>query len=114
MEALETKRTLSTIYHSQIDSQIEQINQKIKAFLQHYVNYQQNNWTEQLFTVEFQYNNKRYIATSYTLFKLNFERYLWKEDLTIKMELPKLENFLEGLQRSWEAVKQSIEIVQKP
>ena len=34
-------------------------------------------------------------------------------DLTIKMELPKLEDFLEGLQRSWEVVKKSIEITKE-
>jgi len=43
----------------------------------------------------------------------NFERHLWKVDLTINMELPKLEDFLEGLQRSWEVVKKSIEIAKE-
>ena len=52
---------------------------------------------EWLLVAEFQYNDKKYITTGYILFKLNFRRYLWKENLTIKMELPKLHNFLEGL-----------------
>ena len=34
------KKTLSMTYYSQIDSQTERINQEVKAFLQHYVNYQ--------------------------------------------------------------------------
>ena len=29
------------------------------------------------------------------------------------MELPKLEDFLEGLQKSWEVAKKSIEVVKK-
>jgi len=49
---------------------------------------------------EFQYNNKKYVAIEYTLFKLNFGRYPWKEDLMVKTELPKLEDFLKRLQRS--------------
>jgi len=32
-KALEIKQVLSTVYHSQIDSQTKRINQKVKAFL---------------------------------------------------------------------------------
>jgi len=39
IKALETKRQLSIAYHSQIDSQTERINQEIRTFLQHYMNY---------------------------------------------------------------------------
>ena len=49
----------------------------------------------------------------HTLFKLNFRRHLWKEDLTMKIELPKLEDFLKELQRSWEKAKRSITIVKE-
>ena len=37
---------LSATYHPQTDGQMEQINQEIGIFLRHYVNYQQDNWTE--------------------------------------------------------------------
>jgi len=50
--------------------------------------------------VEFQYNDKRHIVTEYTPFKLNFGRYLMKRNLTINMELSKLNDFLKGLQKS--------------
>ena len=40
MKALETKRQLLTVYHLQTDRQTERINQEIKIFLKHYVNYQ--------------------------------------------------------------------------
>ena len=63
---------LLTVYHSQTDGQIEQINQKIGTFLRHYVNYQQDNWIEWLAAVEFQYNNKKHVATGHTPFELNF------------------------------------------
>ena len=43
---LGTKRKLSTAYHPQTDRQTERINQEIGTFLRHYVNYQQDDWTE--------------------------------------------------------------------
>ena len=46
MKALETERQLSTVYHSQINGQTERINQKIGTFIQYYMNYQQDNWTD--------------------------------------------------------------------
>jgi len=42
IKALGTKRQLSTVYHLQTDGQTEKINQEIGTFLQHYVNYQQD------------------------------------------------------------------------
>ena len=71
-KALKTRRILSTVYYLQIDGQIERINQEVKAFLQYYVNYQQDDWTEWLLVVEFQYNNKKHVTTGYIPFKLNF------------------------------------------
>ena len=82
-------------------------------FLQYYINYQQDDWIDWLLAVEFQYNNKRHTTIGYIPFELNFGRYSWKEDLTVKIELPKLEDFIEGLQRSWEAVKNSINMAKK-
>ena len=73
--ALGTKRQLSTAYHPQTDGQMERINQEIGMFLQHYVNYQQDDWTNWLAAAEFQYNNKRHAATGKTPFKLNFGRH---------------------------------------
>jgi len=94
------KRILFTVSYPQKNSQTERINQEVKVFLQHYVNYQQDNWTEWWSIVEFQYNDKRHAATGYTLFKLNFGRHPLKGDLIVKTELPKFENFLKKLQGS--------------
>ena len=41
-KALETKQTLCIAYYPQIDGQMERINQKVEAFLQQYMNYQQD------------------------------------------------------------------------
>ena len=51
--ALGITRQLSKAYHPQMNGQMERINQEIRTFLRHYVNYQQNNWTEWLAATEF-------------------------------------------------------------
>ena len=90
-------RQLSMAYYPQTDSQTERINQEIGTFLWHYVNYQQDNWTEWIAAAEFQYNDKRHAATGRIPFELNFERYLWKDDLVVHSEIPRVEEFLAGL-----------------
>jgi len=86
--ALGMTRQLSKAYHPQINGQTERINQEIRTFLRHYVNYQQDNWTEWLATTEFQYNDKRHVATERTLFELNFRRHPWKDNLVVQLEIP--------------------------
>jgi len=54
------------VYHPQTDGQIERMNQEVGTFLQHYVNYQQDNWMEWLAAAEFQYNDKKHMATEKT------------------------------------------------
>ena len=74
-KVLGTKTKLSMAYHSQTDGQTERINQEIGTFLRHYMNYQQDDWTDWLATVEFSYNDKKYAATGKTPFELNFGRH---------------------------------------
>ena len=112
-KVLEMKKTLSIACYPQTDSQIKRINQEAKVFLQYYIDYQQDNWMKQLSVAEFQYNNKRHVAINYIPFELSFRRHLWKGDLTVKIELLKLEDFLEGLQKSQKTVKKLIEIAKK-
>ena len=112
-KALEIKRQLSMAYHPQTDGQTERINQEIGTFLQHYMNYQQDDWTNWLAAAEFQYNNKRHMAIERTPFKLNFERHSWKGDLMVKMDIPQVEDFLIRLQNSWEQATKVMEKAQK-
>ena len=95
-------------YHSQTDSQMKRINQEIGTFLWHYVNYQQDNWMDWLAAVEFQYNDKKHMATGKTLFELNFKRHLWKGNLMVQMEILRVEEFLAGIQKGWEQVTKSM------
>jgi len=68
------------------------------------------NW---LAAAEFQYNNKKHAATGKTPFELNFGKHPWKGDLMVKTDIPRVEDFLSGLQRSWEQVIKAMEEVQK-
>ena len=86
-KVLETKRQLSTTYYPQTDGQTERINQEIGTFLQHYVNYQQENWTNWLSAADFQYNDKKHAATERIPFELNFGRHPWKGDLMVQMKI---------------------------
>jgi len=87
-KALGMKRQLSMAYHPQTDGQTKRINQEIGTFLQYYVNYQQDDWTNWLAAVEFQYNNKKHAATERTPFESNFGRYPWKGDLMVHIDIP--------------------------
>ena len=100
-------------YHSQTDGQTERINQEIGIFLRHYMNYQQDNWMDWLAAAEFQYNNKKHAAMDRTPFELNFGRHPWKGDLMIQMGIPQVEDFLIGIQKSWEHVTKVMKGAQK-
>ena len=83
MKALETKRMLLTVYHPQTNVQTKRINQEIGTFLRYYINYQQDNWIEQIAVAEFQYNNKKHVEMGQTPFVLNFGRHQWKGNLIV-------------------------------
>ena len=100
-------------YYSQIDGQTERINQEIGTFLWHYVNYQQDNWMDWLAATEFQYNDKKHAVIGRTLFELNFGKYPWKRDLMVQIDIPQVEDFLIGLQKSWKQVTKAMEEAQK-
>ena len=53
------------------------------------------------------------MATERTLFELNFGRHLWKGDLVVQMKIPQIEEFLIGIQKSWEQATKVIEEAQK-
>ena len=58
---------------------------------------------EQLLVAEFQYNGKKHIITGYILFKLNYKRYLWKEELNSEDRITKAERFLQETTKKLES-----------
>ena len=77
------------------------------------MNYQQDNWTDWLATAEFQYNNTKHVATGKTPFELNFGRHPWKGNLVVQTEIPRVEEFLAGIQKSWKQATKVMKEVQK-
>ena len=75
---------LSITFHSQKESQIERQNSTIKAFLQAFVNFKQNDWVRLLPIAEFAYNNTKNAGINYMLFEFNYRYHPWvfyKKDL---------------------------------
>ena len=53
------------------------------------------------------------MATGQIPSKLNFERHPWKDDLVVQTNIPRVEDFLIGLQKSWEQATKAMEEAQK-
>ena len=65
------KRRLSITFHPQSDVQIERKNSTMEAYLQAFVNFEQNDWGKILPMAEFAHNNAKNASTGYTPFELN-------------------------------------------
>jgi len=66
-----------------------------------------------LATAEFSYNDKKHAATGKTLFELNFGRHSWKGDLMVQTGIPRVEELMKYLQKSWEHAAHAMEESQK-
>ena len=69
MLGIDTK--LSTAYHSQTDGQMKRINQDLKQYLRMFIDYQQEQQSDWLVTVEFVYNNKVQTSIKVLPFRAN-------------------------------------------
>ena len=73
---LEIEMKLLTLFHLQTNSQTKQINQKLKQYLQFFVDHKQKDWPEWLVTAEFAVNNKIHSTIKVSLFMANYGREL--------------------------------------
>jgi hypothetical protein len=64
---------LSIAFHSETDDQSEIVNQKMKRYLRNYCNYQQNDWFEWLFMIEFAFNVATSTFIELFVFMTNYE-----------------------------------------
>ena len=81
---LSIKRRLSTTFYLQIDGQTERQNSTMEAYLQAFVNFEQNDWAWLLLMAEFAYNIAKNASTGHTFFELNCGYHpcvSYKEDL---------------------------------
>ena len=66
------KQKLSTAFHPQMDGQTKKQNSTMKAYLQAFVNFEQNDWTRFLSIAEVAYNNTKNASTGHTSFERNY------------------------------------------
>jgi len=71
------------VYHPQTDGQTKRLNQMLEQYLQHYVNYAQNNWSEILPVVQFVYNATPQEGIKMSPFKANYG-YAFRTLLSLK------------------------------
>ena len=78
------KWKLSTAFYPQTVGQTKRQNSTMEAYLQVFVNFEQNDWAQLLPMAEFAYNNAKNATTGFTSFELNCGYHPWvsyKEDL---------------------------------
>ena len=63
---------LSIAYYSQMDGQMERINQELEQYLKVFIDHRQEQWPDWLGTAKFAYNNKFHLATKASPFKMNY------------------------------------------
>src|SRR4051812_25951141 len=102
LRMLGVTRNLSTAYHPQTDGQTERSNQETEAFLRAFVNHFQDDWSEWLAIMEFQYNDKVHSATKDTPFHLTFGTHPWKEEIRLEDYNPAAKDFVTRLQKARE------------
>jgi len=71
-QMLGIKSKMSTVFHPQIDGQMERVNQELEQYLRMFIDYRQEQWPDWLGTAEFAYNNKAHLSTKTSPFKTNY------------------------------------------
>ena len=65
---------LSIVFHLQMDTQMEQMNQELEQYLRFFVEHRQKDWPEWLASAEFAVNNKVHTTTKVSPFMANYEK----------------------------------------
>jgi len=112
MLKIETK--LSTVFHSQMDRQMEQMNQELEQYLWFFVYHRQKNWPEWLASAEFAVNNKVHTATKVLPFMANYRRKLRiKGNIRRKEKVEKATEFVKRIKKVHKEVGVALKKVQE-
>jgi len=91
---------LSIMFYSQIDGQMERVNQELEQYLRFFIDHRQKDWLEWLASAEFTINNKIHLVTKMSLFMANYRRELRIEvDIRRKGRMEKAMEFAERMKR---------------
>ena len=69
---LEIESKLSMAFYSQIDGQIERVNQELEQYLRMFIDHRQEQWPDWLEMAKFAYNNKVHLSIKILSFKANY------------------------------------------
>ncbi len=114
---------LSTVFHSKTDGQSEIANQEMKRYLRSYCNYQQDDWSEWLFMIEFVSNVATSASTELFAFMTNYEfesRMSFdssikddQESVRERIQDKKASDIIEKMRSIWEFIKKKLVNAQK-
>ena len=88
----------------------------MKAYLQAFVNFEQNNWAQLLLMAKFAYNNTKNASTGFTPFELNCKYHLqvsYKEDLNLRLQSKTVEKLSFELRNLMTACQQNLHHAQE-
>ena len=101
-------------FYSQINNQIEKMNQELEQYLRFFFDYKQKDWPEWLVSVEFIVNNKAHSATKVSLFMVNYSRELrMRVNIRKKEKMEKAMKFAKRMRRVREEAEAVLKKVQK-
>jgi len=105
---------LSTVFHLQMDGQIEQMNQKLEQYLRFFVEHRQKDWPEWLASAEFAVNNKVHMAMKVLPFMANYEKELrTRRDIRKRGKVKKVMEFVERMKQVQEEAGVSLKKTQE-
>ena len=116
------KCKLFIAFHSEIDEQIERVNQNIERQLRQYCNYMQNDWNVWLSMTEFADNNAIFATTELSFFFVNkkfHSRMSFSSDSISyattreRLLIVKTKNIIETMQNILNYVRDNVEMTQK-
>ena len=110
------KQKLSNAFYPQTDGQTEKQNSAMEAYLQAFVNFEQNDWAQLLSMAEFAYNNVKNASTGFMPFELNCKyhsRVSYKEDFNPRSQSKTAEELSFKLQNLMAACQQNLHHAQE-
>ena len=110
------KQRLFTAFHAQTDGQTEQQNSTMEAYLQAFVNFEQNDWGKCLPMADFAYNNAKNLSTGHTPFELNYGYYpcvSFEEDTNPRSQSKSADKLLVELQNQMTIYQKNLYHAQK-
>ena len=97
---LEIETRLSIVFHPQMDTQMEQMNQELEQYLRFFVKHRQKDWPEWLASAEFAVNNKVHTTTKVSPFMANYEKEVrMKGDIRKKGKVESATEFVERIKK---------------